>query len=203
MSEFKSESDKNAALLNKAILFAVDKHAGQVRKGTDLPYIVHPLEVMTILGAMHVDTEVMAAGVLHDTVEDTGATVDDIKASFGDRVAELVQGHTEDKSKSWEERKKEALDELRDAPFDLKCLVIADKLSNMRAIARDYRQIGDKVWERFSRPKDKQAWYYAEGVKALESMQDNENTAEFYEEFKELYEEVFGNFNNDEDAEKN
>lgn len=192
MSEFKSESDKNAALLNKAIIFAVEEHAGQVRKGTDLPYIVHPLEVMTILGAMHVDAEVMAAGVLHDTVEDTGATIDDIKANFGDRVAELVQGHTEDKSKSWEERKKEALEELRDAPFDLKCLVMADKLSNMRAIARDYRQIGDKVWERFSRPKDKQAWYYAGGVKALESMQENENTAEFYEEFKGLYEEAFG-----------
>ena len=191
MSESRNEVDSKAALLNEAIIFAVEKHAGQVRKGTDLPYIIHPLEVMTILGAMHVDTEVMAAGALHDTVEDTGVTIDDIKANFGNRVAELVHGHTEDKSKSWEERKKEALEELRDAPFDLKCLVMADKLSNMRAIARDYRQIGDKVWERFSRPKDKQAWYYAEGVKALESMQDNENTAEFYEEFKGLYEEVF------------
>lgn len=203
MAEKKEDVNGKAALLNNAIKFAVEKHAGQVRKGTDLPYIVHPLEVMTILGAMRADAEVMATGVLHDTVEDTDATIDDIKANFGDRVAELVQGHTEDKSKSWEERKKEALEELRNAPFDLKCLVMADKLSNMRAIARDYRQIGDKVWERFNRPKEKQAWYYAEGVNALESMQDNENTKEFYEELNSLYKDVFANYNHDEDAKRN
>lgn len=166
MAEKREDVNGNAVLLNKAIIFAVEKHTGQVRKGTDLPYIVHPLEVMTILGAMHTDAEVMAAGVLHDTVEDTDATIDDIKANFVDRVAELVKGHTEDKSKPWEERKKEALEELKNAPFDLKCLIMADKLPNMRAIARDYKQSGDKVWEKFNRPKDKQAWYYAAGIDA-------------------------------------
>lgn len=192
--EWNEEDD----MLNKAISFAAYMHAGQLRKGTDLPYIVHPMEVLSILAAMGVSKDVMIAGVLHDTVEDTGATIEDIKATFGGRVAELVAGHTEDKSKSWEERKENAIEELKDAPYDLKCLIMADKLSNMRAIARDYREIGDKVWKRFSRPKEMQAWYYSKSIDALDGMQDNAETEMFYWELNSLYKDVFVSFLYDE-----
>ena len=86
--------------LNRAIIFATERHAGQVRKGTDTPYIVHPLETMLILSNMQADLNVQSAGLLHDTVEDTDTTLEEIAALFGDDVASLVGHHSEDKSKS-------------------------------------------------------------------------------------------------------
>lgn len=129
------EQKADNKLLNEAIMYATRMHKKTVRKGTDMPYIVHPLEVMHILELMHADKQLMAAGVLHDTVEDTKATIEDIEKRFGKDVAELVAAHTEkDKSKPWKERKTEALDHLYDAPERVKMLVLADKLANIRAI---------------------------------------------------------------------
>lgn len=94
--------------LNEAIKFAVDRHAGQFRKATVHPYISHPLEAMVILQSMDADINLQIAGVLHDTIEDTDTTEDDIRALFGDDVADLVTSHSEDKSKTWDERKSTA-----------------------------------------------------------------------------------------------
>ena len=99
-------------LLEKSIHFATNHHAGQVRKGTHIPYIVHPLETMNILRSMNADTNLLIAGVLHDTIEDTEATHDDILDRFGTDVVTLVDSHSEDKSKTWEERKTHAIKEL-------------------------------------------------------------------------------------------
>ena len=99
-------------LLEKAIHFATSKHAGQLRKGTKVPYIVHPLETMNILRSMNADTNLLIAGLLHDTVEDTDTSIEEIKEVFGTDVAALVGGHSEDKSKTWVERKTYAIKEL-------------------------------------------------------------------------------------------
>ena len=131
MAKKKGYKEQNE-LLNKAIIYAVEKHAGQLRKGTQIPYIVHPMEVLALLNEMRADMTVIIAGVLHDTVEDTSATIDDIIREFGEDVAELVGNHTEDKSKTWFQRKSQGLRELAEGSFDLKCLVLADKLSNVR-----------------------------------------------------------------------
>ena len=96
-------TEKEKERLNEAIVFATERHAGQVRKGSGKPYIVHPLEVLTILTDMEAGADVLIAGVLHDTVEDTGTTIEEIRSRFGDAVADLVAGCSEDKSKSWEE----------------------------------------------------------------------------------------------------
>ena len=128
MAKKKDYKEQNE-LLNKAIIYAVEKHAGQLRKGTQIPYIVHPMEVLALLNEMRADMTVIIAGVLHDTVEDTSATIDDIIREFGEDVAELVGNHTEDKSKTWFQRKSQGLRELAEGSFDLKCLVLADKLS--------------------------------------------------------------------------
>ena len=181
-------------VLEQAVEFAIKCHHGQTRKGTDIPYIVHPLEVMTIIEAMHQSTEVIIAGVLHDTLEDTDATIKDIKDNFGDRVADLVACHTEDKSKTWEERKEAAIEEIKNGSYELKCIILADKLSNMRALARDHRELGDKVFERFNRPKEKQSWFYSECIDAFEGMQHILETKEFYWELNELYKDVFVDF---------
>lgn len=180
-------------LLNNAIAFAVEKHKNGLRKGTKMPYIVHPLEVMHNLMLMGADKNLMAAGVLHDTVEDTDATLDEIVEKFGEDVASLVASHTEkDKSLPWKKRKDIALDHLKHANKREQMLVLADKLSNMRAIARDYDKIQDKLWERFNRGKEDQAWYYGMGAAALMKLGEYEDTKELYWEFVGLIDKVFG-----------
>ena len=196
MAKKKGYKEQNE-LLNKAIIYAVEKHAGQLRKGTQIPYIVHPMEVLALLNEMRADMTVIIAGVLHDTVEDTSATIDDIIREFGEDVAELVGNHTEDKSKTWFQRKSQGLRELAEGSFDLKCLVLADKLSNVRNMYRDYMIEGDEYWDRFNAPFEKQAWYYISAVKALEELKDNENTAVRYNEFKEIVEKTFGQVKDD------
>ena len=178
--------------LEQAIRFASQRHSGQVRKGTDIPYIVHPLEVMTILMGMKADTNLLIAGLLHDTVEDTDTSVEEISELFGQDVADLVGHHSEDKSKSWQERKETAIRELETADRRLKMLVMADKLSNLRSLAADYAEIGEKLWERFNAPAEKQSWYYFEMQKALADLQDNPNAHNAYCELAEKYKAVFG-----------
>lgn len=179
-------------LFNKAITFAVDKHKNGLRKGTTIPYIIHPLEVLHILMLMGADKYLMAAGVLHDTVEDTDATLEDIKAKFGEDVATLVASHTEkDKALPWKIRKVIALEHLKRANKREQMLVLADKLSNMRAIARDYAKLQDKLWERFNRGKESQSWYYHEGATALAKLCEYEDTKALYKEFTDLVEKVF------------
>ncbi len=180
--------------LDKAVTFATERHAGQVRKGTALPYIVHPMEVMYILYRMGADDNLLIAGVLHDTIEDTGTTKEEILELFGEDVANLVAGHSEDKSKTWEERKITAIEHFEKSDHRFKMLVMADKLSNMRAIAADYAKIGDKLWERFNAPPEKQAWYYGKLDDALMSLADYENTAAAYWEFNALFKDVFVKF---------
>ena len=144
--------DRDHERLNEAIRFAVEAHAGQLRKGTQLPYIVHPMEVLSILAAMGVDFDVMIAGVLHDCIEDAEVGREEIAAQFGDKVADMVAAHSEKKDLPWEERKAIALDELEAADPDFQKMVLADKLSNMRAIARDLKKVGDERGNRFHAP---------------------------------------------------
>lgn len=178
-------------MVERAIEFATKAHEGQVRKGTTRPYIVHPLEVGEIVATMTDDEEIISAAILHDTVEDCeGVTVEGLAKEFSDRVASLVAQESEDKSKSWYERKSATIERLRTASYEVKLIGLADKLSNIRGIAMDYKEIGEEVWKKF-RMKDKDiiGWYYKGIREALES--------EFaghiaYEEYCELVEKTFG-----------
>lgn len=181
------------ALLNAAIIYATQCHASQLRKGTSLPYIIHPLEVMHILLLMSADKALLAAGVLHDTVEDTDATLEDIEAQFGKDIAQLVASHTEmHKELPWRQRKTQALAECAKANTREQMLVLADKLANVRAMTRNFAELGDKLWTRFNKGPKEQAWYYHGGVKALANLADFPNTAPFYEELKNLVYNLFG-----------
>ena len=177
--------------LEKAICFATARHAGQVRKGSDIPYITHPLETMNILNAMKADTHLLIAGVLHDTVEDTDTTSEEILELFGEDVAALVAAHTEDKSKSWMERKQHTIDDLQTAPLRVKMLIMADKVSNLRSMYTDYKLIGDELWKRFNAPKEKQAWYYSGVQDALYEMQNYIETERIYWEMVGLFKDLF------------
>ena len=142
-------------LLDRAIVFAVKAHAGTERRGKGFPYIVHPMEAMEIVATMTPDQELLAAAALHDTVEDTDVTIEQIRAEFGDRIASLVAAESDDvvegvsEEDSWHGRKQAAIDRLARAPHDAKMVALGDKLSNMRAIARDYAMQGDKLWSLF------------------------------------------------------
>lgn len=188
-----SEKDwlRNNRLLEKAIRFATVHHAGQLRKGTTIPYILHPLETMDILRKMGADTNLLMAGILHDTIEDTEATFTDIVELFGTDVAGLVNFHSEDKSKTWKERKSAAIEHLQQASYRLKMLVMADKVANLRSMVADYCEIGEELWQRFNAPKAQQAWYYSGIQDALWELQEYKNTAPVYWEMVALYKDLF------------
>jgi len=173
--------------IDKAIFFAAEKHAGQLRKGTDIPYIVHPIEVMKILIENKCSEKAIIAGILHDTIEDAGVQPDEISKKFNQDILELVQSESEDKTKSWEERKQATIDHLKTASLETKLVCCADKLSNIRSMASDKAAIGDKLWERFNASKDRIQWYY-KGVSS--AMTELENYP-MYRELNALINEVF------------
>ena len=148
-------------LLFDAIEFAVHAHCGHFRKGTRTPYIFHPLNVARMLLESGCSEEVVVAGILHDTLEDTPIALEDIQTRFGEDVANLVYLVSEpDKLDTWENRKKHTLMSLESASKEVLLIALADKLDNILSIQRVLEQDGDVVWSRFNRPKNAQAWYY-------------------------------------------
>jgi myo-inositol-1(or 4)-monophosphatase len=184
----------DTTLLDRAIVFAVHAHAGTERRGKGFPYIVHPMEAVEIVATMTRDQELLAAAALHDTVEDTDTTVEQIREEFGDRIATLVASESDtmpegvSEEDSWHARKQAAIDRLARASHDAKMVALGDKLSNMRAIARDYAQQGDALWDLFHAkdPKDHE-WHYRELADALSELRDTFA----YKEFEELINQVF------------
>ncbi|MCM3001286.1 HD domain-containing protein [Paenibacillus cellulositrophicus] len=154
--------------IDTAIEFAAAAHRKQVRKGSDIPYISHPYGVAMILQQAKCKEEVIIAALLHDTLEDTDTTEEDIRSRFGSEVLRLVQGASEpDKSASWEERKQHTLDFLKSADLTLRQLSCADKLHNLRSIRRDIEAHGDAVWLRFNRGYEQQKWHYTSLIESL------------------------------------
>jgi len=177
----------------KAIQCAVLAHSGQFRKGTRIPYIIHPLRVAEILIEYDCSDEVVIAGILHDTIEDTVITVDDIVRSFGEKIAELVEHASEpDKSNTWENRKRHTIEYLKDAPMDVLFITCADKLDNLRSIQKDYTHAGESLWSRFNRPKDYQQWYYQALADVFMSRIDSEPGALLFHVFKHEVGDFFG-----------
>lgn len=145
-----------------ALCFATNAHSGQFRKSTQIPYIVHPVSVMQHLIQYGASDDAVAAGILHDTLEDTPTNESDLQRAFGDRITQLVIGASEpDKTLSWEQRKEHTIATLRTVD-DIEQLMIicADKLSNLSSIVSDLSQYGDLVWSRFKRGYEQQKWYY-------------------------------------------
>lgn len=177
-------------MIQQAARFAAKAHEGKMRKGSEIPYIVHPLETAVIVSRMTEDPEIISAALLHDVLEDTEVTFEELSEAFGTRVAGLVAAESEeDKRKTWKERKQATIERLAAASREEKLLCLADKLSNLRSTTADYLLKGEAVWLKF-RMKDKKEheWYYR-GV--LEQLSDlSEEPA--YGEYKELLALLFG-----------
>ena len=185
-------------IFDKAVCFAVEKHSGQTRKLSSAPYVLHPLEVASIVGTMTDDKETLAACVLHDTIEDTDTTFEEIVEHFGRRVALLVMTETEDKrpdkppAATWELRKEETLLILKNTKeIDVKMLWLGDKLSNLRSYARQYRLEGNDLWNRFHQKDPRRQLWYHERI--LECLSDLKGYPA-YQEFVELKDFVFRDF---------
>lgn len=177
-------------MINKAIAFANIVHEKGKRKGTNIPYILHPMEVAITVSSMKYNEDLICAAILHDTIEDVYVSYETIKDMFNERVADIVKAESEDKSKSWKERKKHTIDYLREEKDeDIKIVALADKLSNIKSMYRDEKVLGDKLWERFNeKDKSEQGWYYKGMVDSLSSLEKYDE----YKEFKQLVYKVFG-----------
>ena len=157
-------------------------------------YILHPLEGAAIVGTMTNDLEILSAAVLHDTVEDTPVTAQDILDNFGERIAELVAHETEKKrpeqkaSDTWKIRKEESLAVLKDAGIESRMLWLGDKLSNVRSLSRDFDKIGVEVFDRFNEkdPKE-QYWYHSTVLEYTKEL----NCEPAYIEYEKLVHHIF------------
>lgn len=156
-------------VLDQALSLAASAHRDQLRKGSKVPYIQHPVHVAILLIKHGFSEDVVIAGVLHDVVEDTDTSIGDIQARFGDRVAGLVASVTEQKregddkvgaERPWRTRKEEQLAHLRHADREGAALKAADALHNCRTTLELLDRIGDLAWSRFKAPASEQAWYY-------------------------------------------
>lgn len=178
-------------MIDRAIEFATKAHEGQFRKGTRRPYIIHPIEVGDIVSTMTTDEEVISAAILHDTIEDCkGVTREVLAENFSERVASLVAQESEDKSKSWMERKGSTIERIRTASFEVQMIGLADKLSNMRDIDRDYPKEGDALWARFRmQSKAALAWYY-KGIRDV--LEERFSGVPAFEEYCRLIDKNFG-----------
>lgn len=182
-------------LVEKALTFAAAAHDGMKRKGSALPYIIHPAECVAIAASLTDNPEILAAAALHDTLEDTAVTREDLEREFGPAVTALVCSDSEDKmphlppASSWKQRKQATIQALQTASREEKIVAMADKLSNLRSMHTDHEAIGDALWDRFNQ-KDKRMheWYYR-GV--LSQLKELEDTCA-YQEYRRLLEEVFG-----------
>jgi (p)ppGpp synthase/HD superfamily hydrolase len=153
--------------LDAALAFAARAHRSQVRKGTDVPYIVHPVQVSLILLRHGFDEDLAIAGVLHDTIEDCGASPDAIAAQFGDGVADLVLAVSETKQEGgqrrpWRARKEEQLAHLAAASARVAALKAADALHNAASTVADLHAHGPRAWARFNAGAEESLWYYRE-----------------------------------------
>ena len=175
---------KKSSRIFKAIEFAAKAHAGQFRKSTNLPYILHPLGVGRILIEYDFPEEVVIAGILHDTIEDTSVSLKDILKGFGRDVKRIVEGASEpNRSDTWAKRKQHTVDYLKTASIDVLLVSCADKLDNINSIKKDYRKMGDKLWDRFNAKKEKQEWYYKSLSKAFLGRSKERVGAALFKEF--------------------
>jgi (p)ppGpp synthase/HD superfamily hydrolase len=148
-----------------ALTLAACAHRGQTRKGGDVPYIVHPVHVATILLRYGFPEEVIVAGLLHDVVEDTDVPLARIETEFGPAVASMVAALTEVKQeggvqRAWEMRKRELLDLVRNASPEAAAVKAADTLHNARTLASELRREGASFWRHLSRGPEPSIWYY-------------------------------------------
>jgi len=190
----------NTDLFDKAAKFAIDAHHGTERRGKGSPYIIHVFEAAEIVASITNDQELLAAAMLHDVIEDSDITEDDIRKEFGDRIASLVAGESDpvfpglSEVESWKARKEFAINRLKEQSRDGKIVAMGDKLSNMRAIARDFDEKGDELWSIFHAPDPRlHEWHYRGLADALSELKGTAAYTEFCDLIDKTFSRAFQN----------
>lgn len=187
------------SVIQKALTLAYEQHQGQNRKCNHAPYFVHILDVARHLMSEPTATEdVIVAGILHDTLEDTSYTVEDLESDFGPRVRQLVEfvtepakdshSPTQDKRQTWKQRKQHTLETSQTATCDQLLILQADKLSNLQSIQENLFLYGETLWNQFNASRTDTSWYYQELGKVFRERIKNTKMNQLYER---LLEEVF------------
>lgn len=181
----------------EALIYATELHATQTRKGSKVPYISHLLGVASIALEYGADEDEAIAALLHDAIEDQGGPPirAEIRLRFGDRVTEIVDGCTDADTTPkppWEERKKAYINSISNASASVRLVSAADKLHNVRSILKDYRMLGDFLWDRFKGGKEGTLWYYSALVEAFYKAESTPIVAELNRLVRELEDLVSG-----------
>ena len=193
-------------LLKKAVDYAFTAHSGQFRKGTQIPYMIHLFRTWFYVRQMTEDREEWAAAILHDTLEDTAVTYGELKEKFGERIAGLVRGESEEKradrppEATWQLRKSETIQRLRqwageEGRTAQMHIALGDKLANLYSMMFEYRYAGEHLWNKFNqKEKEKHAWYYGEMGRVFSSFFCEGREKLLTEEYWTYYKEVFGGY---------
>lgn len=171
--------------------FAKKAHEGQLRKNSNNPYITHPIRVAKRLESAGFSNELVCAAYLHDVVEDTPYKMEDIEKEFSSRIAYLVAAHTEDKSKSWLERKQCTINLIKNAEKEIKYLIVADRLDNLLDLEKNSQKLGHKVWDSFNAGFEQQKWYNKSIAKNMYHGLKNDEIPDFFQEFEDSIRRVF------------
>ena len=180
--------------LLKAYRFAEMAHRGQIRKGSNEPYFVHLMEAAGIARTLTDEEDIIIATLLHDVIEDTGFGFEDLEHEFGTKIAAMVAAVSEDKQRernadeSWYDRKTQAVVNLISQPVEIKTIVLADKLSNIRSTYSEYAASGDAVFEKFNqKDKDAHAWYYRTIISYIEELSGTDAYRELVDKFNIIF----------------
>lgn len=178
-------------MLNQAIIFATKAHEGQRRKVEQSPFIIHPLAVGCLLADASEAEDVVIAGILHDTFEDTDVTLEQINDRFGENITALVAGCSENKALSWEERKKQTMLDLETASDKVCIVTCADKIHNLQVSVNGIKEQGEKFFVHFKRGYDDQRWYYG-SIKNI--LQERIPHHPLFKVYANVFEEAFGSY---------
>lgn len=149
----------------RAFQFAAEKHSGQTRRASSIPYIAHLMGVASLVLEFGGDEDLAIAALLHDVVEDCGGApmLKEVRRKFGSRVAKIVDGCTDSDTEPkppWRPRKEAYIQHLRSADAETRLVSAADKLNNVRSILSDHREVGESIWDRFNGGREGTLWYY-------------------------------------------
>lgn len=183
--------------LAKAYRYSFSAHKGHFRKGTKIPYFTHIITTMNYCMELTDDIEILQAAILHDTVEDTQVTFDDLRRKFGGRVTRIVADDTEDKlrdmppEETWSIRKHTTVRNLKNKPTDSKIVVLADKTANAESLFKEWSLCGDDVWDKFNmKDKKKHEWYFRSIADGLAEFADTSVMKKLMEYLDGMFGEV-------------
>ena len=186
------------SLSERALNFAIRAHMGQMRKSEkDKPYVIHPIIVGLLLKKYGYDDKVIAAGYLHDIVEQTDYTIDDLARLFGGEVASLVMTATEaDQSLSWKDRKTQQIKAIANLPERNAAIICADKIANVEDLRMEKRKNGEINYDNFHASEEDQKWFFESMCKELFKVINGSIVNRLYNSISDVFNDNYYDFDN-------